>query len=140
METMKKVGTQSDFVDRVFSLFAHEIKISSGLISRNGILKLKIAKVDLLLEGKTTILVGVEEADETVGLALRRGEVALVSEEVEDLKGADKGVAVSVKSLEGGVRGEVADGAKTLAGGLEASLTVADSNKHFFESALRLES
>ena len=99
-----------------------------------------IRKSHLLLEGKTTILVGVEEADETVGLALRGGEVALISEEVEDLEGADKGVRVSVKSLEGGVRGEVADGAEALAGGLEASLSVTNSDEQLLESALRFES
>lgn len=92
------------------------------------------------MEGKTTILVGVEEADETVGLALRRREVALISEEVEDLEGAHEGVAVSVKSLEGRVGGEVADGAEALAGRLKTSLSVADGNEQLFESTLRFES
>lgn len=91
------------------------------------------------MEGKSAILVAVEEAHETVGLRLRGGEVALVSQEVEHLEGADEGVAISVKSLEGGVRGEVADGAETLAGGLQASLAVADSHEQLLESTLRFK-
>ena len=94
---------------------------------------------NLLLEGKAAILVRVEELDETVGLALRDSEVALISEEVEDLEGADEGVAVSVKSLEGRVGGEVSDGAESLASGLKTSLSVADSNEQIFKSALRFK-
>jgi hypothetical protein len=92
------------------------------------------------LEGQTGILVRVEEADQSVGLALRGGEVALISQEVEDFEGADEGVSVSVKSLEGGVGGEVADRAEALTGTFEASLAVADSHKQLLESAFRFES
>ena len=91
------------------------------------------------MEGKAAILVRVEELDETVSLALRDSEVALISEEVEDLEGADEGVAVSVKSLEGGVGSEVADRAEALAGRLEASLAVAHSNEQLLQSALRFK-
>ena len=91
------------------------------------------------MEGEAAILVRVEELDETEGLALGDSEVALISEEVEDLEGADEGVAVSVKSLEGRVGGEVSDGAESLAGGLKTSLTVADSNEQLFKSALRFK-
>ena len=92
------------------------------------------------MEGETAILVRVEEADKAVGLRLRGGEVALVSEEVKNLERADEGVAVTVKSLEGGVRSEVADGAEALAGGLETSLAITDGNEELLESALRFES
>jgi len=92
------------------------------------------------LEGKTTILVGVEETDKAVSLALRGGEVALVSEEVEHLQGADKGVAVSVKSLESRVGSEVADRAEALASSLKTSFSVANGNKQLLESAFRFES
>ena len=98
-----------------------------------------LKKKHLLLEGESAILVAVEEADETVGLRLTGGEVALISEEVEHLEGADEGVAISVKSLEGRVGGEVADRAETLACGLEASLAIADSDEELFESALRFK-
>ena len=91
------------------------------------------------MEGKAAILVRVEELDETEGLALRDSEVALISEEVEDLEGADEGVAVSVKSLEGRVGGEVSDGAESLASGLKTPLSVADSNEQIFKSALRFK-
>ena len=94
----------------------------------------------LLLEGESAILVRVEESDKTVGFGLRSGEVALVSEEVEHLEGADEGVAVSVKSLEGGVGGEVADGAEALTGGLQASLAISDGDQKFLESTLRFKS
>ena len=94
----------------------------------------------LLLEGETAILIRVEETDKAVGLRLRGGEVTLISEEVEDLKRADESVAITVKSLEGGVRGEVTDGAEALAGGLETSLAITDGNEELLESALRFES
>ena len=94
----------------------------------------------LLLEAKSAIFVGVEEADEAVGLGLANGEVALITQEVKDLQRADKGVAVPVKSLEGRVGREVADGAKALARGFKTSLTVADSDEQLLQSALRLES
>ena len=92
------------------------------------------------MEGETAILVRVEEAHKAVGLRLRRGEVALVSKEVEHFEGADECIAITVKSLEGGVRGEVTDGAEALAGGLETSLTITDGNEELLESALRFES
>ena len=92
------------------------------------------------MEGETAILVRVEETHQAVRLALRRGEVALISQEVEHFEGADVSVAVSVKSLEGRVRGEIADRAEALAGGLKASLSVADGNEQLFESTLRFES
>ena len=80
------------------------------------------------MERKSPILVRVKESDKTVCLRLRCREVALITEEVEDFEAADEGVAISVKSLEGRVRGEVADGAKALTGYLKALLTVADSH------------
>ena len=66
-------------------------------------------KKDLLLEGKTAIFVRVEEFDEAVGLRFGSAEVALISEVIEYFKGGDISVAVSVKSLEGRVRGEITD-------------------------------
>ena len=89
------------------------------------------------MERKSSILVRVKESDKAVRLRLRRSEVALITEEVEDFEGADEGVAISVKSLEGRVRGEVADGAKTLTGDLKALLTVANSHDKILQSTLR---
>ena len=97
-------------------------------------------KLYLLLEWESAILIRVEEADKTVSLRLWNREVALVTEEVEELDGADKSVAVSVKSLESGVRCEVTDGGETLAGGLKASLSVADCDEQLLKSTLRLKS
>ena len=94
----------------------------------------------LLLEGETTILVGVEEAHKAVGLRLGGGEVALISKEVQDLKRADKCVAITVKSLESGVRGKVTDGAEALTGGLESSLAITDSDEDLLESTFRFKS
>mmetsp|Transcript_15028 Transcript_15028/g.18995 ORF Transcript_15028/g.18995 Transcript_15028/m.18995 type:complete len:542 (-) Transcript_15028:51-1676(-) len=82
-----------------------------------------------VLEGESAVLVGVEEADQTVGLRLRHGEVALVAEEVKDLDRTDESVAVSIESLEGGVGCEVADGGEALAGGLKTSLAVAHGDQ-----------
>ena len=90
----------------------------------------------LLLEGKSAILVGVEELNESVGLALADREVSVVSQVVEDLKGRDEGVAVTIESLESGVWGEVSDGAETLAGIFECSLAVTDSHKKLLKSSL----
>ena len=97
-------------------------------------------KKDLLLEGKTAIFVRVEESDEAVGLRFGSAEVALISEIVEYFKGGDISVAVSVKSLEGRVRGEVADGAETLASEFEAHLTATDGDEKILKSAFRFKS
>lgn len=82
-----------------------------------------------VLEAEPAIDIGVEEADKAVGLALTDAEVALVAEEGRDLVRADKGIAVPVKSLESGVRCEVADVAEALASGLKTPLAVSDSDK-----------
>ena len=75
-----------------------------------------VAFNDLLLERESAVFVRVEESDEAVGLRLRDGVVALVAEVVEDLERGDSLVAVSVKSLEGRVRGEVTDVTEALTG------------------------
>jgi len=94
----------------------------------------------LLLERKTTIFVRVKEADKAVGLGLGSAEVTLVSEEVEDLSGANESVSISVKSLEGRVGSEIADGAEARSGGLEVHLTVTDGGKEGLKSLFRFES
>ena len=63
----------------------------------------------LLLERKATIFIRVKEFHQAVSFGLGSGEVALISEVVEHFERADKGVAISVKSLESGVGREVAD-------------------------------
>ena len=57
-----------------------------------------------------------------------------VIEEVEDLAGADEGVAVTVKPLEGGVRCEVVECAEPLASCLEPLLSCADCGDQVLES------
>ena len=94
----------------------------------------------LLLERKATILIRVEEADKAVGLGFRGAEVTLVSEEVKDLSGGDESASVSVKSLEGRVGSEIADGAEARSGGLEVHLTVTDGGKEGLKSLFRFES
>ena len=93
-------------------------------------------KEHLLLEGKSAILIGVEELDQLVGLSLTHGVVALVSEEVQNFEGAHEGVAVTVKSLEGGVGCEVVEGAEALASCLESLFTCADGDDQVLESVL----
>lgn len=93
-----------------------------------------------VLERKTTIFVRVKEADKAVGLGLGSAEVTLVSEEVEDFSGANESVSISVKSLEGRVGSEIADGAEALSGGLEAHLAVTDSGEEGLKSLFRFES
>jgi len=91
----------------------------------------------LLLEGETTILVGVEESHESVGLALGGGEVAVILKVGEELVGGNVAVFVTVNALESGVRGEVTDGAETCASGLKGALTVTNSDKQVLQSVLR---
>ena len=99
-----------------------------------------VAINDLLLEGESAVFVRVEESDEAVGLGFRDGVVALVAEVVEDLEGRDSLVAVSVKSLEGRVRGEVADVTEALTGAFQGHLTAANGNKEFLKSAFGFKS
>lgn len=86
------------------------------------------------MEDKATIVVRVEEFGESVALSFGDGEVPHVSEEVQELAGRHGIVAVTVQSLEGRVRGKVADGAESLACCLEATLAVANSNQQALES------
>ena len=60
-----------------------------------------MSEKNLLLEGESSILIRVEELDQTVRFALIDCEVTLISQEVQDLEGTDEGVGVPVKSLEG---------------------------------------
>jgi len=90
-----------------------------------------------VLEGETTILVGVEESHESVGLALGGGEVAVILKVGEELVGGNVAVFVTVNALESGVRGEVTDGAETCASGLKGALTVTNSDKQVLQSVLR---
>ena len=92
------------------------------------------------MEGKSAVLVRVEELDKSVGLALADGEVSVVSQVVEELKGGDEGVAVAIQSLEGRVWGEVTDGAETLASGLKSSLSIANSDEQLLKSTFRFKS
>ena len=100
----------------------------------------KVAVNDLLLEGESAILIRVEESDEAVRLRLRDGEVALVAEVVEDLERRDCLVAIPVKSLEGRVRGEVADVAQALTGAFQGHLTATDGDEQLFKSAFGFKS
>ena len=100
----------------------------------------KVAVSDLLLEGESAILVRVEESDEAVRLRLRDGEVALVAEVVEDLERRDCLVAIPVKSLEGRVRGKVADVTEALTGAFQGHLTAANGNKEFLKSTFGFKS
>ena len=99
-----------------------------------------VAINDLLLEGESAVFVRVEESDEAVGLRFRDGVVALVAEVVEDLERRDSLVAVSVKSLEGRVRGEVADVTEALTGAFQGHLTAANGNKEFLKSTFGFKS
>lgn len=92
------------------------------------------------MEGESAILVRVEESHETVGLRLRRGVVALVTEEVEDFEGGDARGAISVESLESRVGSEVADVTEALTGALQGHLTVSDGDEQIFQSAFRFKS
>ena len=106
-----------------------EIKIKSAHRSQTATVIPHIEVKYLLLEAESAIFVRVEEANKAECLRLADAEVALVTEVVKDLKGADKGVAVPVKSLEGGMGSEIADGAKTLARSFKASLAITDCNE-----------
>ena len=64
----------------------------------------------------------------------------MIPQEVEDFKGGDKSVAVTIHSLESRVWCEVTNGAETLASGFKSSLTISDSDKKFLKSTFRFES
>lgn len=93
--------------------------------------------VDLLLEGKTAVLVGVEEFDKAVGLTFRNGEVAMISQVVQHFEGGDEGVAVAVKSLKSTVRCKVSNRAQSLSGGFKSALSITNGNKEVLEASLR---
>ena len=95
---------------------------------------------DLLLERESSVLIWVEESNEAVRLRLRDGEVTLVAEVVEDLEWCDRLGAVPVKSLEGRVRGEVADVAQALTGAFQGHLTVTDGDEQLFKSTFGFKS
>ena len=86
------------------------------------------------MEGEATIFVAVEELDESVAFALASCEVSLVSQVVQDLNRGHKSIAVSVEALEGRVRSEVSDRAKTLASCLESAFTVAHSDQEVLKT------
>ena len=92
------------------------------------------------MEAESTILVRVEEANEAERFRLADAEVALITKVVQELERADKSVAVPVKSLEGGVGCEVADGAKALTSSLKASFAITDCDEQLLQSTLRLKS
>jgi hypothetical protein len=77
-----------------------------------------------ILEGQATIFIRVKELNQTIALALGCHQVAMISYKVQEFKRGDKPVLISVDSLEGRVRSEVAYLAETLTTALELTLAI----------------
>lgn len=92
------------------------------------------------MEAKSATVVGVEESQEAVQLVLTDAEASLVSQEVLDFEWAYCEAGVAIKSLEGGVWGEITDSAESLASLFEALLAITDRDEEVLESVFRFVS
>lgn len=92
-----------------------------------------------ILEGKSAILVAVEELDKAIALALTGAKVAVILQIVEQLVRIDEAVGITVDTLESRVGSKVANVAETLTSSLESALTLTNSDEQVLKSVFRFK-